>query len=166
MKTGRLTKAHLNRRGYNKFLTLGGEVTVRIDSTKVEADRRWDGLKGYLTNTDLDAALVIENYSHLWKIEKAFRISKTDLRIRPIYHHRQRRIEAHLCIAFVAYTIYKELEMLLKRKKIDMSAKRAGELTQMMYALHYTLPDSKEERQFILNMDAEQQLVYNAAHEP
>jgi len=47
-----------------------------------------------------------------------------------------------LCIAFVAYAIFKELEMLLKKHGIEMSAQRAGELTQNMYELHYTLPDS------------------------
>lgn len=56
----------------------------------------------------------IDNYKHLWKIEKAFRIAKTDLKIRPIYHQLQRRMEAHICIAFVAYKIYKELERQLK----------------------------------------------------
>ncbi len=92
----------MNDRGYNKFLTLEGEMTVRINERKVTEDKRWDGLKGYLTNTRLAAEKVTENYSHLWQIERAFRISKTDLRIRPIYHYRRRRIESHLCIAFVS----------------------------------------------------------------
>jgi len=164
VQTGRLTKASINNRGYNKFLTLAGEITVSIDLRKVEEDRRWDGLKGYLTNTRMDAKTVIENYSHLWKIEKAFRISKTDLRIRPIYHYRKRRIEAHVCIAFVAYAIYMELETLLKQKNHRMSAKRAGELTQTMYELHYTLPDSREEKRVILNMDADQLSLYNVVY--
>lgn len=165
VKTGRLTKNSINNRGYNKFLTLEGELKVSIDYHKVEEDQCWDGLKGYITNSNLDANAVIENYSHLWKIEKAFRISKTDLRIRPIYHYRKRRIEAHLCIAFVAYTIYKELEMLLKQKHIDMTAKRAAELTQTMYELNYILPDSNEQRNVILNMDDEQKSLFRAIHE-
>jgi catechol-2,3-dioxygenase len=45
-------------------------------------------LKGYVTNTNLKAGQIIEHYKELWSIEKAFRISKTDLRIRPIYHRR------------------------------------------------------------------------------
>jgi transposase len=49
-------------------------------------DKVWDGLKGYSTNTDLNAEQVIETYANLWLIEKAFRISKTDLKVRPIYH--------------------------------------------------------------------------------
>ena len=113
IKSGKLKKKHINNRGYNKFLKLTGTVEVEIDETKVEADSFWDGLKGYVTNTELPGNQVIENYRHLWQIEKAFRISKTDLRIRPIHHYRKRRIEAHICIAFVAYTIYKELERLL-----------------------------------------------------
>jgi transposase len=164
VKTGRLTKQSINQRGYNKFLTLEGEITVKIDESKVEEDQKWDGLKGYITNTSFRVSKVTENYSHLWQIEKAFRISKTDLRIRPVYHYRQRRIEAHLCIAFTAYAIYKELEMLLKKKNIKMSARRAGELTHNMYELHYSLPDSNRNKQVILNMDQEQQLLYRCVH--
>lgn len=162
VKTGRMTKEHLNKRGYNKFLILEDEVHVRIDTEKIEADQRWDGLKGYLTNTTMTAEEVIDNYSHLWQIEKAFRISKTDLRVRPIYHYRKRRIEAHLCISFVAYAIYKELEQLLETHNVGISATRAGELTHTMYELEYTLPDSKEKRRQILAMDEEQRALYQA----
>ena len=164
VKTGRLTKQNINDRGYNKFLTLEGEITVKIDKRKVKEDKRWDGLKGYLTTTKLSAEKVVENYSHLWQIEKAFRISKTDLRIRPIYHYRRRRIESHLCIAFIAYAIFKELEMILKKHGVDMSARRAGELTQNMYELHYTLPDSNEHKRLILEMDDEQRILYQCFH--
>ncbi len=75
--TGRLTKQHINNRGYNKFLTLTGDVTATIDTAKVEADERWDGLKGYATNTQLSPETVVEHDGHLWQIERAFRISKT-----------------------------------------------------------------------------------------
>lgn len=163
-KAGSLTKEHINNRGYNKFLIMEGTVSVRIDPNKIQEDQQWDGLKGYLTNTRLGAQKIIDNYSHLWQIEKAFRISKTDLRVRPIFHYRKQRIESHLCIAFAAYAIYKELEWLLKKKKIDMSAKRAGELTHTMYQLCYTLPDSKEIKQMILNLDREQKILFEAVH--
>jgi transposase len=164
IKSGRLTKEHINNRGYNKFLTLKGNVAVSVDEDRVETDKQWDGLKGYITNTRLTPKTVVENYSHLWQIEKAFRISKTDLRIRPIYHYRRRRIEAHICIAFVAYTIYKELERLLAKRNIEMSGKRASELTHTMYELEYTLPRSNKTEKIILKMNAEQQLLYNSIH--
>jgi len=158
---GKLTKEHINSRGYNKFLTMVGETKVTINEVAIEKDKLWDGLKGYVTNTRLSPKTIIEQYSHLWQIERAFRISKTDLRIRPIHHYLRRRIEAHICIAFVAYTIYKELERLLKKHNLSISAKRASELTHTMYALDYTLPHSKQKRRTVLNMDDEQRGLYD-----
>jgi transposase len=76
---------------------------------------------------------IIENYGHLWQIEKAFRISKTDLKIRPIYHRLQHRIETHICISFVAYKIYKELERLLYDKQSHLSPEKAIEIAKSIY---------------------------------
>lgn len=161
VSTGKLTKKHINNRGYNKFLSLTGEIQVSIDEEKINEDTKWDGLKGYITNTNLQAKSIVKNYGHLWQIEKAFRISKTDLRVRPIFHQRQRRIEAHICIAFVAYTIYKELEKVLKKEKIEMSPKRAAELTHNMYELNYTPPGEVKPTKILLKMDEEQQILYD-----
>lgn len=165
IRFGRLTKEHLNNRGYNKFLTLEGKVEVSIDENKIAEDAKWDGLKGYITNTDLSPNTIIENYRELWQIEKAFRISKTDLRIRPIYHFRRRRIEAHICVAFAAYTIFKELERLLTQAGLTMSPKRAAELTHNMYSLTYFLPNDVLPQETILTMDAEQQTLFNLIHQ-
>lgn len=164
VKSGRLTKQHINNRGYNKYLTLTGTVEVKIDETKMKADEVWDGLKGYVTNTKLEPTKVTEHYGHLWQIEKAFRISKSDLRIRPIFHRAKRRIEAHICIAFVAYTIYKELERLLNLHNVEMSAKRAAELTHTMYEMEYVLPHAKRTERTRLKNDAEQQMLYEVVH--
>jgi len=69
---------------------------VEIDYTKYEQDSVWDGLKGFITNSKMSDRDVIANYKNLWHIERAFRMSKTDLRIRPIYHRLRNRIEAHI----------------------------------------------------------------------
>jgi len=160
VESGRLTKENINNRGYNKFLTLKGIVKVEIDEDKIKEDHLWDGLKGYITNTRLSAKNIVENYRHLWQIEKAFRISKTDLKIRPIYHYRRKRIESHICIAFVAYTIYKELERLLYNNNAGFSPKRAAELTHNMYELEYKAPSSCKSKKIILKMDNEQLTLY------
>jgi transposase len=164
IQSGKLRKEHINNRGYNKFLTLTGSIVVGIDDAKIKDDVLWDGLKGYVTNTELPVLEVIENYRHLWQIEKAFRISKTDLRIRPIHHYRRKRIEAHICIAFVAYTIYKELERLLNMHKAGFSPTRAIELTHNMYEIECLMPNAIEKKKFILKMDQEQQVLYDIVH--
>ena len=160
VRAGKLTKSNINNRGYNKYLKLSGEVSIEIDYEKYNQDKVWDGLKGYVTNTRLTDAAVMENYKNLWHIEKAFRMSKTDLRIRPIYHRLRNRIEAHICIAFTAYCIYKELERVLYQEKSNLSIKKAAELTHNMYQITYTLPDSRQTKTRLLTMDDDQQKLF------
>ena len=156
---GRLTKANINNRGYNKFLKLEGEITVIMDKEKVIEDSRWDGLKGYLTNANLTKDQIIENYQHLWQIEKAFRISKTELKIRPIYHRLQRRIEAHICLSFTAYKVYKELERQLKEKKSPLSVNKAIEIAENIMEITISLPQTgKTLTKTLLLTDEQRQL--------
>ncbi|MCU4177844.1 IS1634 family transposase [Carboxylicivirga sp. N1Y90] len=156
VKSGKLTKSSINNRGYNKYLKLTGEVSIEIDYQKYNKDDIWDGLKGYVTNTKLSDQQVLENYKNLWHIEKAFRMSKTDLRIRPIYHRLRNRIEAHICISFTAYCIYKELERVLYQSDSTLSLRNAAELTHNIYQITYTLPDSKHTKSMRLKMDDKQ----------
>ena len=156
MASGRLTKQNINNRGYNKYLRMEGEVTISINMEKYEADAAWDGIKGYVTNTKLTKDEVIDNYSNLWFIERAFRMNKFDLAVRPIYHRLRNRIEGHICICFTAYTIMLELERILKAAKSEITTYRAQELVKNMYAITYTLPKSKQTKRVCLGMDEEQ----------
>ena len=154
-----MTKSSINNKGYNKYLKLEGEIDITIDYERFKNDAAWDGLKGYITNTRLGVKNIVENYNNLWHIERAFRMSKTDLKKRPIYHYLRNRIEAHICISFTAYAIYKELERLLSKDHVQFSVKRAAELTQTMYQLQVIMPESKTKKNILLNMDKEQQLL-------
>jgi transposase len=144
IRNGKLTKASINNRGYNKYLKLEGEINVVIDKSKLEQAVKWDGLKGYLTNAKLSKDEVLENYQHLWRIEKAFTVAKTDLKIRPVYHRKQKRIEAHICLNFVAYKIYKELERQLKEKKSGLLPEKVIEILQSIYQIEIITPTTKE----------------------
>lgn len=166
LNSGKLTKSNINNKGYNKYLKMEGEVTISIDMEKFSADAAWDGIKGYLTNTGMPAKEVIENYRNLWFIERAFRMSKTDLRVRPICHRLYNRIEAYICICFTAYSIMLELERLLKANRSVISLKRAQEITQNMYQINYQLPNSKDMKNQILKMDGEQQELYEIIMKP
>ena len=160
MAGGRLTKQNINNRGYNKYLKMEGEVTISINMERYEADAAWDGIKGYVTNTTLEKGEVIASYSNLWFIERAFRMNKFDLAVRPIYHRLRNRIEGHICICFTAYTIMLELERMLKAAKSEITIYRAQELVKNMYAITYTLPKSKQTKRVYLGMDEEQSELY------
>lgn len=142
-KSGHLTKQQVNKRGYNKFLEISKDVEVIISEDKIAKDAEWDGLKGYITNTSLDAEKVIEEYHGLWVVERAFRISKGALEMRPMFHFTERRIEAHVCICFIAYKVYKELERIIKLKKIDMSVAHVLDAAKTITTIRIRLPENR-----------------------
>ncbi|GEM_PF-1141307 len=92
-------------------------------------------------------------------------MSKTDLRIRPIYHRIRDRIEAHICISFTAYCVYKKLERVLEEENSILSVKQAAELTHNMYQITYTLPELKHTKSKLLKMDDKQAELYNLIQE-
>lgn len=161
IKSGKLTKANINNRGYNKYLKLEGEMDVSIDHNKFQKDAKWDGLKGYLTNAQLTKDEILENYAHLWRIEKAFRVAKTDLKIRPVFHRKQKRIEAHICLTFTAYKVYKELDRQLKIKKSDLSPEKVIEILQSIYQIETKNPINQEVIKHTLILTEEQLLIQN-----
>lgn len=64
-KNGNITKENINKRGYNKFLEISDNVQVKINQDKIKEDEKWDGLKGYITNTTLQASEVCAQYNGL-----------------------------------------------------------------------------------------------------
>lgn len=83
----------------------------RINEGLIEKAKRLEGIKGYLTNTDLDVAEVISRYHDLWRIEKDFRITKSDLEARPVFLRLDKTITAHLIIVFAGLAIVRYLEI-------------------------------------------------------
>jgi len=143
-KSGKLTKQQVNKRGYNKFLEISKDVQVVINQEKIAEDSKWDGLKGYITNTTLDAPTVVSEYKGLWVVERAFRISKGSLEMRPMFHFTERRIEAHVCICFIAYKVYKELERVVKLKGIGLSVDKVLDAAKTITTIRVNMPENRK----------------------
>lgn len=134
------------------------EVHVRIDEDKIAQDSKWDGLKSYVTNTELPAQEVIAHYHELWGVERAFRVVKGKLEARPIFHFNEQRIEAHICICFMAYKIYKEFERLLKTVGIRQSVHKVLDIAKTISTVTFKLSDGRTTSQTML-ITPEQQLL-------
>ena len=96
----------------NRFVKLAGG-SKSINRALEAKTRALAGLKAHITNVDNpnpNPEFVIGAYHQLWRIEKSFRMSKHDLRARPIYHHKRESIEAHLSIVFAALAITQLIE--------------------------------------------------------
>lgn len=157
--SGKINKRNVNQRGYNKFLVIENDVMVSIDEDKIAADARWDGLKSYITNTDLAAGEVIDQYHGLWVVERAFRITKGTLEARPIFHFTERRIEAHICICFVAYKLYKELERLLRLLGIGLSVDKVLDIAKTVSTVSIRLQDGTISTRTMLKTEEERRIA-------
>ena len=142
-------KSHVSNSGYRKYLKVNGPASIEIDEDKIEADSAWDGLHGVITNSDLAPADVLKKYGDLWNVEAAFRVTKHDLAVRPVFHWKPHRIKAHIAICFMAYSMVKNLEhrVGLQYKKLSIESIRktlAHVQTSILYdkkkKIRYGLP--------------------------
>ena len=96
----------------DRFVKITG-ATKGVDWATVERARQLAGLKGYVTNLPaktMDGAAVIAAYHDLWRVEQSFRMTKSDLRARPVFHHQRDAIEAHLTVVFAALAVARHLQ--------------------------------------------------------
>ena len=93
-----------------KFLTVTAK-TKKLNQKLIDKAYALAGIKGYVTNMDIPAQKVIDYYHELFKIEANFRMAKSDLKARPIFHHKRDSIEAHLTVVLTALAIGKSIEM-------------------------------------------------------
>jgi len=115
-------KELISNKGNNKFLKIEGNAEIQLDDEKCVAAAVWDGLHGVITNdSELSAERALKQYRGLWQVEESFRITKHDLKVRPIYHWTPNRIRAHLAISFMAFTCVRHLEyrVALQHKKLS-----------------------------------------------
>jgi transposase len=130
--------------GYKKFLKIEGESSVTVNEEKTAQEAIWDGLSGVFTNTkrsEINAYAVYSHYHGLWQVEDSFRIDKHDLRMRPVFHWTPDRIKVHIAICFVAFSLIKFLQHLLKRETgKNYSARRISiELDTVQQSILYDI---------------------------
>jgi transposase len=143
-------KSLLNNYGYKKYITITGETEISLNEEKIQQAEKWDGLHGIITNiAETTAKELLAHYKGLWQIEETFRISKHDLRMRPVFHWTPKRIKAHIALCYMALACVRTLEykVRLQYKKLSPEAIRKH-ITQLEISvlkdtktnMRYTLP--------------------------
>lgn len=124
---GKSVKKLVSNRGYQKYIKAEGTGAIIVDEDKLAEEARWDGLHGVMTNDlEADPLELLHCYRRLWVIEESFRIQKTDLSIRPIYHFKPERIEAHLLLCYLAFALIRHAEyrLALQGEKVSVQEMR------------------------------------------
>ncbi len=121
-------KASLNRPskilGRYKFVKKkAGSDNYELNISLIEKTKKLLGMKGYVTNLkDWSNSQIVKKYASLWQVEKSFRITKSDLCARPVFHRQKESIQAHILICFAALGVSKLIEI-----DTGMSIKRVVE---------------------------------------
>lgn len=109
-----------------KYTSSTGKSDIALDQVKIEEDAKWDGYHGVITNINIDDmqnADILAHYKRLVKIEDCFRVNKTTLKMRPIYHFKPKRIRAHIAICYMAFALIRQIEYRVKlTKKISITS--------------------------------------------
>ena len=100
-----------------KFLTVKTKEKI-LNQAMVDKAQALAGIKGYVTNLDVPDEQIISYYHQLFNVEASFRMAKSDLKARPIFHRKRDAIEAHLTVIFVAMALARTIE-----KRIGISIK-------------------------------------------
>jgi len=173
-------KAHLSNQGYKKYLQLEDanttknkdtkssqssqcDLTITIDEKKIQEDAVWDGLKGLIVNatSTLSNDEILTQYNNLWQVEESFRITKHDLKIRPVYHWKPSRVKAHIAISFSAFMLTRYLEHRIRKQYKKLSPAR---IKNLLLEVQTSFLVSKEKRiKYALpsNMKIDAQRIYN-----
>jgi transposase len=112
---------NLAQKGPKRYLKTEAKQ-LTLDHKKIENDRQWDGFYGiYTNNKQLDWSTILRHYRGLWRVEESFRIFKTHLETRPIFHWTESRIRGHLMLCFIAFLFERTIETTLRTRKVTFS---------------------------------------------
>jgi transposase len=148
--------------GSKKYISVENG-SASINQEKIEADAEWDGLHGVITNaTDKTPSELLSRYRELWQIEEAFRISKHDLKMRPIFHWTENRIKAHIAICFIAFTLAKQAVYRVALQQEPMSFEQIR--NELLHAQSSVVIDLASQKKYIVpsHVTVNQKKLYQA----
>lgn len=141
---------YLGNWGAKKYLSVSKGASIALNKERIEKDRLWDGLHGVISSAkELSEKEIIAQYHELWFVEESFRITKHDLKTRPVFHWKPERVRAHLAICYTAYALVRYLEYRVKLQYIRLSPEQIRQTlvrvqTSILYdktkKLRYALP--------------------------
>jgi transposase len=111
-----------NKRGGKKYLKEITNTNWQLDNEAISNDEKWDGYYGIQTSEkDFSVEKILDALRTLWRIEESFRIMKSTLEVRPIFHWTENRIKGHFVVCFLAFLLERTLEIKLRNAEIQAS---------------------------------------------
>ena len=135
-------KKVISNGGYKKFTNVKTGSLITIDEKAIEEDAKWDGFHGIAVSNSskLTIGQALRRYRDLWRVEEAFRVAKSTLKTRPIFHWVPHRIKGHILLCFMNLFLERFLELLLRKNNADLTPDR---IRYALAEVHTTIFEDK-----------------------
>lgn len=150
----------LKRKAHHYFLKTDDQTRYYLNEEKIKQSACYDGLLAISTNTkELPIEQVLDNYRHLYQIEHSFRTFKSHLETRPMFHWTDKRIEGHICLCYIAYTLLTHVQNKLLKANIRLSE---NQIRKALDAMQVSLIKNKEDNFYLRSANKENiELIIN-----
>jgi len=127
----------VERKAASHYLKKKNKSEYEIDEEKIKKSERYDGFISISTNAeDMSETDILDAYKQLYKIEHTFRTFKSYLETRPMFHWTEKRIEGHLCLCYISFTLLNYLQQQLQKRLTPMSENKIrNTLSQLQLSL-------------------------------
>jgi hypothetical protein len=102
--------------------------------------------------TETDPAKLWRWYLQLTQAEAAFRTAKSDIGLRPVFHQKTERVDAHLLVCFLSLALWRTLEMWMSGKGLGTSARKLVEAISTVRSMDVSVPVRREDRTVTLHL--------------
>lgn len=136
--------------GYKKYLKVATGSSLVLNEDAIKKDAEWDGFHGIAVSNSsgLTAEQALSRYRDLWHVEEAFRVAKSTLKTRPIFHWAPHRIKSHVLLCFINLFLERFLELLLRRKNLKLTPDRIRQALSLVHTI--TFEDKLTKKQGIM----------------
>jgi transposase len=131
------------RRFYIKSNT---ENAYELDEEKIKQSEKYDGLIAISTNAEISPLQALDQYKQLYKIEHSFRTFKNHLEVRPMFHWTDKRIQGHICLCYLAYTLQ---NWVLQKINTDKTAISEHQLRSILNKMQLSLIENEGKRIYL-----------------
>ena len=161
-------KKMISNAGYKKYITVKAGSSVELNASAIEADAAWDGFHGIAVSNsaNLSVTEALARYRELWHVEETFRIAKSTLKTRPIFHWVPHRIKAHILLCFMTLYLERILELLLRQNNTPLTPDKIRYSLSKVHTMHFRESDTEKcgKMESSLNQDAEK--IFNVLKIP
>ena len=161
-------KKMISNAGYKKFTTVKSGSSIELNIAAIEADAAWDGFHGIAVSNsaNLSVTEALARYRELWHVEETFRIAKSTLKARPIFHWVPHRIKAHILLCFMTLYIERILELLLRQNNTPLTPDKIRHSLSKVHTMHFREGDTERRGKMESSLNQDVEKIFNVLKIP